>query len=147
MNKETCIVNIVVICIIIGVGIVAFMSVLHDITTINECDDCYEITGYFSSYRKDYDYWLTIDGWDMYVSEGIDFEIDNYVGHNITVTGHASCGRRSISTIENLDTGEKFSYPGADLTICWTIIFIIIILIVAGYIIFYKYQKGKEKKK
>jgi len=148
MNKETCIVNIIVACIIIGVGIVAFITVFNDITTMNECEDCFEITGFFSKYKHESgDCWMTIDGWDMYVSGGIDFDIDKYVGHNVTVTGHAGCGQRLISTITNLDTGEKFSYPGADLTICWTIVFIIIIVIIAGYIIFYKYEKRKEEKK
>jgi len=147
MSKETCLVNIIVAIIIIAISILIFISVFNDITTINECEDCFEITGYFSKYRYETgDCWMTIDDWDMYVSGGIDFEIENYVGHNVTVTGNAGCGQRIIGSITNLDTGEKFSYPGADLTICWTIGFIIAILITAGIITYYLYEKGKDGK-
>jgi len=143
-------VNIIVSAIIIT--IVLLIAIFITMPTTIECDDCFEVTGYLSYYMEiNHEHWFTIDGWEMYVTEDIEFDVNKYVKHNVTMKGYAGCGNRVITHMKNLDTGEEWITPGADLTICWTVALIIVIVIVTFLIfgpitIYHLHTKKKAKK-
>jgi len=143
--------------ILLIVGIITLMVLLLIVvpTLIGEVtfedSDSHSFThnGYFSSYRDTpYDYWFTIDGDEHYYSDTGDFDIDKYVGHNVSIEGYGGCGNSIIIKITNLDTGESWTEPGADLTLCYGII-VLIIAIVVGIVMlsmYTEYRKEKKKK-
>ena len=135
----------------ISLAVILLIIVPTLIGDVTVDDDSHSFThkGYFSSYRDEpYDYWFTIAGDEHYYSEIGDFDIDKYVNHNVSIEGYGVCGNSIIIKITNLDTGESWTEPGADLTLCYGII-VLIIAVVVGVVmlqIYIEYRKYKKKK-
>ena len=136
--------------VIVSIILLIFIpELIGDVTFEDSDSHSFTHKGYFSSYRDEpYDYWFTIDGDEHYYSDAGDFDIDKYVGHNVSIKGYGGCGNSIIVKITNLDTGESWTTPGADLTICYGVIGIIVTIIIAVIALscYIDYRKEKKKK-